>query len=190
MAIPTVMNGTIRLIGGEYFKVTEPLHPANPQIPIQAIGRGLSNTCRFGGQIEKYYSVAEHSVLASRMVPPEHARAALMHDGSEALIHDITKPLKMALPDYQAIEADLDLVIALQYDLPTRMAPEVKAVDRALLYVEKVALTGDRSEWFEADRPTNEMIRLAGGIIEIGCLQPQEAYEAFMARAQELGLAR
>lgn len=189
MAMHRTTDGTIPMINGQHFKLTEPLHPANPQIPIEAIARGLANTCRFAGQIERYYSVAEHSVITSRMVPPQHARAALMHDGSEALIHDVTKPLKMALPDYQAIEADLDLVIALQYDLPTRMAPEVKAADRAILWIEKRALRGDNSEWEEATAPTPEMIRQAGGIIEIRCLQPQEAYEAFMARAQELGLA-
>lgn len=182
------LDGTIRLVTGEYFNVQVPDIPGQPRIPLEAIGRGLANTCRFGGQIEEYYSVAEHSVLASRMVPPEHAIAALLHDAAEALIHDITKPLKVALPDYQRIEASLEEVIAWQYDIPVGMPAPVKAVDRALLYVEKVALTGDRAEWFEADQPTPEMIAQAGGTIEIRCMPPQSAFLAFMVRAAELGI--
>lgn len=183
------MDGTIRLVNGRYFNVVDPEHPSNPPLPLTVLARGLANTCRFAGQIETYFSVAEHSVNASLMVPPEHAVAALLHDAAEALIHDITKPLKMALEDYQRIERLLERRIALQYGIPLEMAAEVKAVDRALLYIEKASLCeGDEAEWFEADAPTPEMIKQAGGAVIIKCLEPQRAYSHFMTRATELGI--
>lgn len=182
------MDGTIRLVTGDYFNVIDPEHPGNRPVPLVAIGRGLANTCRFAGQIEQYYSVAEHSVNASYMVPPEHAVAALLHDAAEALIHDITKPLKRALPDYQHLERILERRIALQYGLPDPMPPEVKAVDMALLYIEKAALCPDDAEWFEAQAPTSEMIIQAGGAVEISCQQPEAAFRMFMGRAAELGI--
>lgn len=64
------------------------------------IARGLSRACRFAGQTVPFYSVAQHSVLASYLVPPEDALHALLHDAAEAYLGDLTGPLKRLLVSY------------------------------------------------------------------------------------------
>ncbi|KUM43702.1 hypothetical protein [Pseudomonas sp. EpS/L25] len=64
------------------------------------LARGLSRACRFAGQTTAFYSVAQHSVLASYHVPPEDALPALLHDAAEAYLGDLTGPLKRLLVSY------------------------------------------------------------------------------------------
>ena len=54
-----------------------PLKPDATKVDIRDIAHALSQLCRFGGHCTKFYSVAEHSILVSRMVPPEEELAAL-----------------------------------------------------------------------------------------------------------------
>ncbi len=78
--------------------------PHPDTIDIIDIANGLSKQCRFSGQCRAHYSVAQHSVLVSAIVPPQAAMAALLHDAAEAYMHDIPSPLKQMLPEYQVIE--------------------------------------------------------------------------------------
>lgn len=76
------------------------------QICIEDIARGLSNEYRFAGQLESFYSVAQHSVYVSQIVPPEYALEALLHD-AEAI-----------LPDYKVVEKRIEAVICEKFGLP------------------------------------------------------------------------
>lgn len=64
-------------------------------LPIEDLARSLAYQPRWAGATRSFYSVAEHSVMASHLVPPGDAFDALMHDLEEALTGDMPTPLKI-----------------------------------------------------------------------------------------------
>lgn len=150
MAVDTdaTYDGTI----GTYLGVwINPLNPDPSLIYIEDIAHALSNSCRFTGHVKKFYSVAQHSVLASNLVRPELALTALLHDASEAYLSDISKPIKRA-PEfgdvYVKYEHQLEQTIAEAFGLDFPWDPEIKKVDIALLHSEQRDLMP--SYWAEA----------------------------------------
>ena len=73
------------------------LDPQPKDICIKDIAHHLGNLCRFVGATRTFYSVAQHSVLVSTIVPDKEARNGLLHDAGEAYYGDISSPLKMAM---------------------------------------------------------------------------------------------
>jgi len=73
-----------------------PLDPRAEDINIKDIARSLANTCRYGGHVPKFYSVAQHSILCAQQIVDDDVlrKWALMHDASEAYIGDIPIPIK------------------------------------------------------------------------------------------------
>ena len=112
------------------------MNPSPDDVHIVDIATALSRECRYAGHASHFYSVAQHSVLCSRIVPPELAIEALLHDAAEAYIKDIPTPLKRQLPDYKEIEARFDWVIRVHFGLPEIPSPAVKEADNILLVTE------------------------------------------------------
>ena len=76
------------------------VHIADPlpdEIDIEDIAHGLSHVCRFAGHVPLYYSVAQHSLLVSELLDERTAMWGLLHDASEAYLHDLTRPLKRVM---------------------------------------------------------------------------------------------
>lgn len=157
------MSHVIQLSSGKYFSFTE----CRPQdIDIRDIAAALSKICRFGGHTRKLYSVAQHSVIVSRLVPPEHRLAGLLHDATEAYIGDMVRPLKNMMPAFEALERDIWAVIANRFGLSFVLDSSIKWADNVALVTEKRDLMPednlrDKIEW----AATSEFVQLDNTIV-------------------------
>lgn len=91
---------------------------ASNVIQMDDIATSLAKLCRFNGHCAGHYSVAEHSVLVSYLVPESLALVGLMHDAAEAYIGDLVSPLKALCPEFQAIEREVEAHIMQALDIP------------------------------------------------------------------------
>lgn len=114
-----------------------PLNPRAEDIDIRDIAHALSNICRFTGHTRWFYSVAQHSVIASHHC--EDPMWALLHDASEAYLCDIARPLKRS-PEFSAYrnaESRMMQVIAERFVLPWPEPAFIKQIDLVMLATER-----------------------------------------------------
>lgn len=156
-----------------------PLDPRPGDIHVPDIAYALSKLCRYGGHCLDFYSVAEHSVLASYLVPPRFALHALLHDAAEAYLVDLPRPIKRSLALYKAIERRNERIIWPHFGLPIDMPAEVHAADQTMLMTEKPVLMPP-TEWDPRD------ITDDAADIPIFCWDHHEAALQFMARYHQL----
>lgn len=150
-------------------------------ISIEDIAQGLSNECRFAGQIDSFYSVAQHSVYVSQIVPPEYALEALLHDAAEAYCKDLPSPLKALLPSYKAIESAVQKVITDKWNLPTALSDIVHYADLTMLATERRDLDVDgKNPWTILEGiPSSDLIT-------VNPLLPIQARAMFIHRYNQL----
>jgi 5'-deoxynucleotidase YfbR-like HD superfamily hydrolase len=140
-----------------------PLHPKVEDIDIKDIARGLALQCRYAGHCHHFYSVAEHSVRVSWLLPPETALCGLLHDAAEAYVSDMIRPLKVSKElgePYLQIEERLMGAIAERFELPWPLPQAVKDADNILLFTEKRDIKKSPLKWVGEDNftPLSEVI--------------------------------
>ncbi len=129
-------EGTITTISGKKIDFQN-LNPDS--IDILDIAHALSKICRFGGHTNRFYSVAQHSIIVAHLVPDDCKKAALLHDASEAYLGDVVKPLKILLgKTYSNIELDFEYGINEKFGChPTPwQTTEIKHADLYALEIE------------------------------------------------------
>lgn len=133
------MEHNILLANGRYYDFVE---PAGDALNVQVIAHALSNICRYTGHTSRFYSVAEHSVRASVICPPEFALEVLMHDAAEAVVSDMSTPFKRLVGEsYCKHERAAENLIATRWGLrhlwdePYKAA--VRKADLTMLATEK-----------------------------------------------------
>lgn len=129
-----VYDGIFNTASGKIINILDP----NPDdIDIEDIAGALTKICRFGGNINRFWSVAQHSILVAWLAPLSHRREALLHDASEAYLGDVIKPLKVILGDaYARLENAFMGVIATKMELDPVKLHEVKQFDLRALEIE------------------------------------------------------
>jgi hypothetical protein len=163
-----------------------PLDPRQEDVNIEDIACGLANQCRFTGQTVEFYSIAQHSVHASELVPEHLALATLLHDASEAYLVDVPSPLKR-LPQfdfYRLAEDALMRVIYAKFEIDAHHEdPGIKEADQRMLVTEArdVMHSNDLAWLPEGVKPRVGRIQPWG---------PAEARSRFLARFRELASIR
>ena len=152
-------------------------------MPIEDIARALANICRYNGHCSRYYSVAEHSVLISRLVPQELALAALLHDASEAYVGDVPSGLKRFMGgNFKDLERKATDAVARGYELTYEQLenPVIKSFDKRILIEEGDALMPPHPFWEQLRRD----LEPTGVVLE--CWPPDVANAKFLERFREL----
>jgi hypothetical protein len=156
-----------------------PLDPRSDEIDPADIAHALAHLCRYGGHVDRFYSVAEHCVLMSEWVEPQYALAALLHDATEAFVVDVPRPLKRQLPGYREIEDRLWGVIAIKYGLDLALPAQVKEADDRILLTERNALMSRAETWWQDGKMLPLPVRIEGWM-------PPLAEDLYLARLAAL----
>lgn len=91
----------IQTYTGRQFHVME---PRADEVHHEDIAHALSLLCRFNGHVDRFYSVAEHCLILSHVLPPEAQLWGLLHDAGEAYVGDMSRPLKQHMQDFIGAE--------------------------------------------------------------------------------------
>lgn len=143
-------------------------------MPIEDIAKALASQPRWGGACSPWYSVAEHSIMASYLVPAAHAFDALMHDSHEFL-GDWPTPVK----EMVGRETLNQLVVPIERALARRFGfrlgvASVKRADQVCMATElRDLLPPHWMDWGHLPQPHPDRIEPVG---------PSLAYDLFMQR--------
>lgn len=124
-------DNSIRTFTGKCFdiKILDP-----DSICIEDIAHALTYTPRFGGHLEGFYSVAQHSFYVSDcLAGTSDELAGLLHDASEAYLGDMPSPFKKLMPSYKELEHNLSVVIAEKFGIQYPYSRYIKDADKLLL---------------------------------------------------------
>jgi hypothetical protein len=139
------MNTWIQTYTGKAFDLLE---PTADMVCIEDIAHHLALINRFTGATAAPYSVAQHSVLCSLIVPPELGLTALLHDAAEAYCTDVSRPLKEAMraiddggTAYDEVAQRIEVAIGNRFGIDVaNIDRRVKAADMTMLATERVHL--------------------------------------------------
>jgi len=182
------MSSAILTSTGKWFDV---LNPDPDLIDLQDIAGALSNLCRYGGHCNRFYSVAEHCILVSRLVRertggnPVITLWALLHDASEAYVVDIPRPVKRQIPQYVAIEDNIQQAVAKKFNLPWPMPDEVHQADHDLLAAELRTYMSKQPDHMLPPLTNADLLK----ILPVEPMSPSRAKQAFLEEVGKFGLS-
>jgi hypothetical protein len=133
-------------------------------VSLTDIAVALSRIPRFLGHTKKPYSVAEHSIYVSRLLPKHLKIYGLLHDAAEAYIGDMVRTLKKRIPDFSVFEKQIMESICTYFDLsPSCMSDvRIKRADDVMLATEKKQLMRHKIDWGKMEAPCSIQIECWG----------------------------
>lgn len=167
------------LSDGQIFRILDP----NPKlIQPDILAHALGFLCRWTGHCKVFFSVAQHCVLVSKIVPPELALQGLLHDASEAFVGDISRPLKAVMEDIapgvlSGIEERIHVAIAERFGSGYPHDPLIHEADSVSLATEKRDILAVDEDWIDLPDPLPQTIKPLG---------PVGARNLWLARFYEL----
>ena len=177
------MSAIINLHGGGRFNFSD---PQLSDFTLDQMAHSLAKQCRFTGHTrhpDAIYSIAQHQVMCSYLVPREYALQALHHDDEEFVMGDMSSPLKSLMRDYKVLGIIVRAEIFNRLGISPTLHPLVKRADNLMLLTEQRDIGPEPVE-LEAHLIA-EGLRPLDFIIEIWPIA--EARSQFLARHRELG---
>lgn len=153
------------------------MNPDPDDISIEDIAHSLGMQVRYTGHAQHFYSIAEHSILVSRLCRNQNKLWGLLHDASEAYLTDVATPVKAQLTNYKQIERNLMDAICLKFGIHNVMPEDVHACDMTALRVEAKQLmhSGGRDWKINRENPTIPIIDW-----EFDLYSPSDAKDKFL----------
>ena len=159
------------------------LKPRLVDIDIRDIAHSLALQCRWTGQSKYHYSIAQHSYYCSFLGPENESLDRLMHDGSEAYMGDMNRPLKhftAAGPAYRRQEAVIQHLICRKYGLSLSEPISVHIADQQML-------SAERDQLMRLDfKISDKWHSLEAASIKIARWTPEKAEKMFLKRFKQL----
>ena len=157
--------------------------PQPESIDIFDIAHSLSNQCRFNGHCKSFYSISQHSMHVSDLCSEKLAGQGFAHDFSEAVLGDVSSPLKSVLEKlsdsrYTEFVKKIEKVFAYKFGFPYPLDREVRYFDLVALATEKRDLMSHEPEPWCKLPPADRL-----EIIPIGV---ESAKGMFLKRYREL----
>lgn len=183
---PYLGHGFIETYSGHHFSLQEPV------FDLTDIIHALSNTCRYGGHCSRFYSVAEHSCLVGslmRELDLGDPREGLLHDATEAYLSDVPAPFKQYLPEWKALDDDLDAKLREHFGIGPHSAG-MKTADRIALFIEASMLMPDGGECYHDPWGLKPVAydMMENPMWVIKCLDPEEAKKQYAAYLAHYGI--
>lgn len=154
-------------------------NPDASGLPVEDVAKALAYQPRWCGATRQFYSVAEHSVMVSHLVPPPIAYDALWHDAIEFIQGDWPSPLKVYL-GRDAINkklAPIEAALANRFGFALHV-PGVKEADLVAMATEvRDLLPPTWMDWGHLPEPAPTRIEPVG---------PEKAFDLFMQRYEEI----
>lgn len=155
-------------------------------IHIQDLAHALAHVCRYNGHVQKFYSVAEHSVVMMlwaernlKDITPVELMTILLHDASEAYIGDMTRPLKQMFPEFKALEERIHMAVAERFGTMYPHPEWLKDLNLRILVDErKQAMGKTENDW--------GMTSLEGLNVYLSFWSPAEARDQFRKQYERL----
>jgi 5'-deoxynucleotidase YfbR-like HD superfamily hydrolase len=168
--------------------------PKADSVDIRDIAHALSLINRFTGPTQRFYSVAQHSLMVAYSLPPSLRLAGLLHDAAEAYTGDMSSPLKSLLRQkteaIKNLERMIEYAIAQHFNLHMSELhdPRIKQADLRALATERrdlMACNADPS-WYAStaavDEPTPFSTRCWPFPVEVVEKKFLAAYEDFSGK--------
>lgn len=183
---PAREHSWITTFSGERIKSTA---VRSGQISFDDMVRGLAMQVRYLGQIREFYSIAEHSILVSRIAEADGAdsetiRAALFHDGHEYITGDFPSPYKHDVEGLRSWEAAIEMEFRRAFSLPPNHDPiweRVKRYDLIALHLEAINLMQQDPGWIDSD-----LVAKAPKELRIVGMDWRQASQAFYDRVRQI----
>lgn len=165
-------------------RYVNPAEPDQAEFHITDIAHALSQICRFGGHTRQFYSVAQHCVLVSQMVPVDYRLQALLHDAAEAYYGDMVQPLK-GLPSMRPYR-DYEQMLQTRLFDAYGVSPSADS-NAAVKHADLQMLATERRDLMAPDMlPWLILAGIAPRHASISPMMPQSAEALFLKRFKEL----